>query len=314
MARRVPDFARTPASPEVAPKLGPQQPAAPDHIAGGLLALQSEVGNRAIAGLMARRRVVQRHPDMTSNEQVGEPTAQPGTATETAPPANASTEPGGGGGTGTTGTTSPALTGAARAKAITDALNASATGMWALGILTKWKIPVDWEYGGVGSFHQEGKIFLNKSLSIGGATLVMMHEAQHADTFKSGNAAKIKELGREEYVKKKIADEAEAVVRQIEGMAVTESLGLTMADAGVGATHKDRYLKAFNAKAQELRKANPAMSTADVNAQARTFARDTEVTNMFYDGTFITSTGITPTTYSQHYGKQWDAANTPPAK
>jgi hypothetical protein len=247
---------------------------------------------------------------------MGEPEVQPGTATETAPPASATTEPGGGGGTGTTGTTSPVLTGAARAKAITDGLNASATGQWALSILTKWKIPVDWEYtAGPGSFHSEGKIFLNKSLSIGGAILVMMHEAQHADTFKSGNAAKVKELGREEFIKKKIADEAEAVVRQIEGMAVTATLGLSMADAGVGPTHKERYLKAFNAKAQELRKANPAMSTADVNAQARTFARDTEVTNMFTDGTFITSTGgPTPTTYSQHYGKIWDAANTPPAK
>jgi len=302
----------------MAPKPGPQAPASPDHIEAGLLALQREVGNRAIAGIMARR-VVQRHEDMSTNAQVGDPEVQPGTATDTAPPTSATTEPGGGPGGGTgTGTTprNPVLTGAARAKAITDGLNASATGMWALSVLTKWKIPVDWEYtGGPGSFHSEGKIYLNKSLSIGGAILVMMHEAQHADTFKSGNAANIKTLGREDYVKKKINDEAEAVVRQIEGMAVTETLGFTMADAGVGATHKERYLKAFNAKAQELRKANPAMSTADVNAQARTFARDTEVNKMFYDGTFITSTGgPTPTTYSQHYGKQWDDEHKSPAK
>jgi hypothetical protein len=313
MASRVPDFARAHVAPEVAPKPGPQHPASPGHAAGGLLALQHAAGNRAVAGLMAQR-VVQRHPEATSNAEMGEPDVQPGTAPGTAPPTSATEPGGGGGGTGTTGTTSGALTGAARTKAINDALNASNTGQWALGILAKWKIPVDWEYGGVGSFHQTGKIFLNKSLSVGAAALVMMHEAQHANTYMSGNAADVNALGREEFVKKKIADEAEAVVRQIEGMAVTQGLGLEIAGAGVGTTHKDRYLKAFNAKSAELQKANPAMSTADVNAQARTFARDTEVTNMFYDGTFITSTGITPTTYSQHYGKVWDGAHTPPAK
>src|SRR6185369_12893565 len=107
------------------PKAGPQAPASPGYIEGGLLALQAEVGNRAIAGMMAQR-VVQRHPEATSNAEMGEPELQPGTATETAPPTSSSTEPGGGGGgTGTTGTTSGALTGAARTKARNDALNAS---------------------------------------------------------------------------------------------------------------------------------------------------------------------------------------------
>src|SRR6187549_1600813 len=95
MASRVPDHARTSPAPAMAPKPGPQVPASPDQIEAGLLALQREVGNRAIAGIMARR-VVQRHEDISTNAQVGEPEVQPGTATETAPPTTATTEPGGG--------------------------------------------------------------------------------------------------------------------------------------------------------------------------------------------------------------------------
>ena len=56
----------------------------------------------------------------------------------------------------------------------------------------------------------------------------MMHEAQHADTYKSGKQADRTKLGRAEYVKQSIADEAEAVVRQIEGLAVTTGLGVDM--------------------------------------------------------------------------------------
>ena len=179
-------------------------------------------------------------------------------------------------------------------------------------IITKWKVPIDYEYAGQGSFHQAGKIFLNKGLGVGGAAITLMHEAQHADTFKSGKQADRTKLGRADYVKQSIADEAEAVVRQIEGLAVTTSLGGDMSGAGVDDTHKQRYLKAFYAKRDELKTTNPAMSTAQVNAICRTTTRDGEVTNWFHDGTFVTSTDLN--SYAVFYGKQWDEVNKAPGK
>jgi hypothetical protein len=80
---------------------------------------------------------------------------------------------------------------------------------------------------------------------------------------------------------------------------------------GSGDSHKQRYLKAFYAKRDELKHADPEMSTAQVNALCRTATRDGEVTSWFHDGTFVTSTDLN--SYAVFYGKQWDAVNKAPA-
>jgi hypothetical protein len=294
-----------------------------------LLALQRSAGNHAVARLMGRG-VVQRHPGPTANAEVEDGSANEGPGEEPAAPASAETAEGSASegpvegaapasaeatsqpGTGTTGTTVTGLNGAARRKAIEDTLRASATGMWAQAIVDKWKIPVDYDFGGQGSFHQGGKIYVNKSLGVGAAALVLMHEAQHADTYKSGKQADREKLGRPEYITKSIADEAEATVRQIEGLAVTEGLGADMTGNAVGEGLKQRYLKAFYAKRDELKKANPDMDTAQINAICRTATRDGEVTKWFYDGTFVTSTNNN--SYAVFYGNQWDEVHKTPGK
>ena len=292
-----------------------------------LMALQRAAGNHAVAGLVGLG-VVQRHPGPTTNAEVqdGSETegAAEGPAEEAATPSGAETadesatgdeatsQPGTGT-TGTGGTAPAALTGPARKTAIEAALAASDTGRWAQGIVDKWKIPVDYDYAGVGSFHQGGKIFINKTCGIGGAAMVMMHEAQHANTYKLGTQADRTTLSRAEFVKKSIADEAEATVRQVEGLAVTTGLGLDMGGNAVDEGLKQRYLKAFYAKRDELKAANPTMSTAEINATCRTFTRDGEVTKWFYDGTFVVSVETTPTSYGDFYGKQWDDVHKAPA-
>jgi len=173
---------------------------------------------------------------------------------------------------------------------------------------------VDYNFAGVGSFHQAGKIFVNRALSIDAATLVTMHEAQHADTFKSGRAADVEKLSRAEYIAKKIADEAEAVVRQIEGSVPMTARGASLAGSGITQGLIDKYRAAFYAKRDELEAADPTMSRAEINRRCRLHTRDTEVTTWFTDGTFVTSTGgAANVTYSQHYGKTWDDARNPPS-
>jgi hypothetical protein len=246
--------------------------------------------------------------EAAGQEAAGQEAAGSG-ATQTAAGNQSEVQPGTGTtGTGTTGTSG--LTGAARTKAIEDTLRASNTGTWALGIVEKWKVPVDYEYGGQGSYHQGGRIYINKTLGIGAAAVTLMHEAQHADTYKSGKGADIAKLSRDEYITKSIADEAEAVVRQIEGLAVTTGLGVDMTGNPITPALKDRYLKAFYKKRDELKAANPSMSTADINAACRTATRDGEVTNWFADGTFVTSTNNN--SYKVFYGNQWDDAHKTP--
>jgi hypothetical protein len=294
-----------------------------------VMALQHAAGNLAVARLMRASATVQRHPGPTMNQEVEDQpeseasTVEAGPSRETeaaedseaasvksAAPAGAegTSQPG----TGTTGRSGFGLTGDARKKAIEDACRASATGMWAMSIIEKWKIPVDYEYGGQGSFHQGGKIYVNKTKGIGAAALTLMHEAQHADTYKSGKQANAEKLDRAEYIKRSIADEAEAVVRQIEGLAVTKSLGIDMSGAAISDSLKARYLKAFYAKRDALKKANPEMSTGEINRICRTTARDEEVTKWFYDGTFVTSTDNN--SYAIFYGKQWDEVHKTPGK
>ena len=173
---------------------------------------------------------------------------------------------------------------------------------------------MDYNFAGVGSFHQAGKIFVNRALSIDAATLVTMHEAQHADTFKSGRAADVEKPSRAEYIAKKIADEAEAVVRQIEGSVPMTARGASLAGSGITQGLIDKYRAAFYAKRDEWEAADPTMSRAEINRRCRLHTRDTEVTTWFTDGTFVTSTGgAANVTYSQHYGKTWDDARNPPS-
>lgn len=197
-----------------------------------------------------------------------------------------------------------------RQEQIEAEMRKTSSGQWALEVISKNTIPVDWEYTGTGSFHQAGKIFLNKDTPVVGAAIVMMHEAQHALTFKSGKAADASKLSREEFVKAKIADEAEAVVRAIEGAAPMQAAGADIAGSGLTSGLIKQYQDAHAAEVKKLKDASPDMADAEAASKARTTVRDTTVTNWFHDGTFVTSTGNI--TYSEHYGNTWDAVNAPP--
>jgi hypothetical protein len=198
-----------------------------------------------------------------------------------------------------------------RRQQIETLLGTTDTGRWALAIIQRWSIPVDYEFSGTGSFHRAGSIFINRTLSVDAAVLVMMHEAQHANTFKSGQAADVDALSREEYIRRKIADEAEAVVRQIEGSVPMQAAGHSLVGSGINQGLIDRYRTAFYAYRDLLEANNPTMTRAEINRRCRTRTRDTEVTSWFHDGTFVTSTGNI--TYSQHYGNSWDESHNPPS-
>lgn len=206
-------------------------------------------------------------------------------------------------GTGTGASTTKAKKG--RVEQIRKLLASTSTGQWALAILKKHKVKVHWSYAGTGSYHSGGEIFLNKNQSGTAAASTMIHEAQHAYTHKSGNAANIRKLSRKEYVKTKIADEAAAVLRQIHGaVEMHYKGGHSLKGLTIDMGKVERYRKAFYKHRDMLRAKHPKMSTAEINRRCEKHVRDTEITSWFHDGTFITSTD--KNTYADFYGKQWD--------
>ncbi|HET6296286.1 MAG TPA: hypothetical protein VFG33_23080 [Kribbella sp.] len=202
------------------------------------------------------------------------------------------------------------ITPPSRQELIETQMRSTDSGKWALEVIANNSITVDWEYTGTGSFHQGGKIFLNKTTPVVGSAIAMMHEAQHALTFKSGKAADAAKLTRAAFVTAKIADEAEAVVRAIEGAGPMAKAGADIAGSGLTAGLIKQYQDAHAAEVKKLKDADPALSDAVAAAKARTTIRDGKVTNWFHDGTFVTSTG--PITYSEHYGKIWDGVHVAP--
>jgi hypothetical protein len=197
-----------------------------------------------------------------------------------------------------------------RQELIEAEMRKTASGLWALQVIAANNVAVDWEFTGTGSFHQAGKIFLNKTTPIVGASIVMMHEAQHALTFKTGKAADAAKMTRGGFVAAKIADEAEAVVMAIEGAAPMAKAGADITGSGLNAGLIKQYQDAHVAAVKKYKAADPALTDVAAAAKARVMVRDTTVTNWFHDGTFMTSTG--PITYSEHYGNIWDGVNNPP--
>ncbi|MCA1784274.1 MAG: hypothetical protein LC679_19510 [Intrasporangiaceae bacterium] len=191
-------------------------------------------------------------------------------------------------------------------------LRKSRAGNWALGVLADHSVDVEWEFDGTGSYFQGGKIYLNRSLSINAAAIVMMHEAQHALTRASGNTADVTELGRDAYVREMIADEAEAVVRQIEGATEMEEQDLDTSGSGTSSGLIEQYHTAHRFAVLLLRKLQPEAEAEELQRRARTMVRNSVVTNWFHDGTFVTSTG--GISYGDHYGNFWDRVHTPPAE
>jgi hypothetical protein len=202
------------------------------------------------------------------------------------------------------------LTPKSREELIREAMATTARGAWALVVIAVFGVDVDWAFTGQGSYHQGGKIFLNQSLDVDAAAIVMIHEAQHAYTYKTGATPDVATLTRQAYVDAMIADEAEAVVKQIEGAAPMQRAGRNVS-AAIGTGLITQYQTALATEAARLQGLDASLSEADARSQARTTVRDGLVTNWFHDGTFVTSTGLI--SYADHYGNFWDSQHTPPA-
>ena len=199
-----------------------------------------------------------------------------------------------------------ALIGGTREKRIRTEMARTEDGRWALDVLNKYKVEVDWEYKGTGSFQQGGKIFLNYRTPAKQAAPTMVHEAQHASTYKSGKDADAEKLDMATFVKRSIADECEAVVRANFAKLHMTVQGDAEGDVGANWMTKQIY-DAYRAEWDKLTAAG--VPVEERKQKAKDAVRDTLVLGWFNDGTFKTSTSGGSLTYPQHYEGEWKRIN-----
>ena len=201
-----------------------------------------------------------------------------------------------------------ALAGQTREQRIRAELGKIAWGSWALGVVATRGISVVWDFAGTGSYHSGGTIYLNRRTPAPEAALVMVHEAQHAETYITGRGANATALGRAEFITRMIADEAEASTRQLEAAVGVTDAGVTAGSVGQSATMVQQFRTQWAAVGARLRA--EGVTGDEVNRRAHAELRDGLVLGWFNDGTYRTSTsGAAAITYAQHYGNEWDRLN-----
>lgn len=201
-----------------------------------------------------------------------------------------------------------ALMGGSREQRVRNQMRRTTQGVWALGVIDGRNITVDWAFTGTGSFHQGGNIYLNYRKPSIPAALTMVHEAQHAETFKAGRSPDATKVDRNTFVTRMIADEAEASTKQMEAALGMTSQGVATSDTGQQQWMLDRFKRAYDDEVKRL--TDEGVAEAEIPKRARDAVRDGLVTNWFKDGTYRTSTsGSAALTYEQHYQAEWDRLN-----
>jgi hypothetical protein len=201
-----------------------------------------------------------------------------------------------------------AFIGGTREQRVRRQLGRTAWGTWAKVMIDALGIPVNWEYTGTGSFHQGGEIFLNYRKPSKPAALTMVHEVQHAVSYRTGQHKDATATPKADWVASMIADEAEAETKSMEAALGMRAEGDTARALGKNASMLNQFKAAFDA--EKARRLAAGEWSAIAYLGARQHVRDGLVTGWFSDGTFRTSTsGTTSLTYQQHYENEWDRLN-----
>lgn len=276
-----------------------------------LLALQRAAGNRAVGELVHDRTQalpLQRHAARSSSRPAGETTTgteeQEGLGTTSAGGAGP-TRPAGGLGSRLRALGSALRSSSAVRKAeIYGRLALTSQGRHALWILTRYRVSVEVNGTEPGCYFapSENKIYLNENETAPSAAIILVHEAGHAETYHRTGDPDVMSLSRDAYVRTLIEDEARAVVRQILVIGEFQRIRFNTTNTSVGAAQIQRYWQAHNDAAEAL---GPDASAADKERAGRD-AGYQEVYDMFFDGTFVTST--TGESYADYYGSFWDQA------
>jgi hypothetical protein len=188
---------------------------------------------------------------------------------------------------------------AKKLQAMKDLLNKSATGAAAVKFFEDKKLKADFVAGG-GSFWDGTRMVIDGNEGTEDAALTLVHEINHAKATLDGTTPDIMKETRAEYVRKLLEEEAHGTIDSIKtknelvagGVAITAVFPL-----------EAKYNEAYKKATEELAKANPKATPAELKAAGEKAGFD-RVEKGFKDGEVIGSKSKIP--YPDIYGKAWD--------
>jgi hypothetical protein len=179
------------------------------------------------------------------------------------------------------------------------------TGKEALKIMEKYNVGVRFEAGSGTVYRDDGNyMVIDSSESTAEAALSFVHEIHHAKTENEKTEADVKALGREEYIKKEIEEEAEGTVKSIEAHMELEGTKIDVSKASFPL--EAEYRAAYKTAVDAAKAADPKISEEQLKKVGRE-AGLKRVIKGFTEGEVHTSDKNI--TYREHYGKLWDNAH-----
>ena len=157
-------------------------------------------------------------------------------------------------------------------------------------------IPITFDPAVTGAFHRNGTIVMGPGFDDAGT---LVHEANHAEYYINNKRADINGT-RDDYVTGKINEESEGVWLSVIYNKEAEAAGVSVP----ASREEDSYDAAYDTAYTNAIASGDSVQAARIAADA---AGREAIRQMFYDGSFVTST--TGASYPDYYGQAWDNAN-----
>jgi hypothetical protein len=177
-------------------------------------------------------------------------------------------------------------------------------GSEALELITRYSVGVAFVPNGGGFYNvEENRIVLDASWTLRDNALAIVHEANHVRYAKEGLDADITKLSRADYVSKKLEEESEGTVKEIEAKAEFVAARVKMPQ---GDPLEVKYKRAASAAMRAAKRKDKTISDDDLK-KAGVDAGRAAVFKEFKRGAVFTSNTRQP--YPVYYGQAWDKAH-----
>ena len=188
-----------------------------------------------------------------------------------------------------------------RAEAINKILETIPTGKEAIAIGKKYDVKLAESKEGSKYDPPSNTIYISSAEDDKEAALTFVHEMNHAKYAKEGKSADVEKLGKEEYVKKWVEEEAEGTVKSIEAKIELEGTKIDVSKTGFPL--EAEYRKAFKDAVDAAKLKDPKKSEEDLKKIGRE-AGKARVTQGFMNGEVVGNISKKP--YPDKYREYWD--------
>lgn len=182
-------------------------------------------------------------------------------------------------------------------------LDAIPTGKEALSVWKGYEVKVTFE-GGSGSAFRRGSnlVIMDSDKSPLDAALTFVHEMVHAQHYHEGRTAEAQSFSRDEYVQKRLEEEAEAESKSINAKIELSRLGIDVSNAQ--SLFEQAYVGTFEVEVAMQKARHPQLSNDDLNRLGEEVAKKSIVTTLRLEKAVTSRDGKS---YAAFYGSLWDS-------